>query len=58
MQEVVDKNAEVVGGRHTVSVRPDARNGSCEVSLVLQPLADWLLGAANYGFCTAQFSQR
>lgn len=40
MQEVVDLNAEVIGGRYAVSVRPDARNGSCEVSLVLQPVAD------------------
>ena len=40
MQEVVDLNAEVIGGRYVVSVRPDARNGSCEVSLVLQPVAD------------------
>lgn len=40
MQEVVDLNAEVIGGRYAVSVRPDARNGSCEVSLMLQPVAD------------------
>ncbi len=30
MQEVVDLNAEVIGGRYAVSVRPDARTGSCE----------------------------
>lgn len=40
MQEVVGPNAEVIGGRYAVSVRPDARNGSCEASLVLQPVAD------------------
>lgn len=39
MQEVVDLNAEVIGGRYAVSVRPDARTGSCEVSLVLKPVA-------------------
>lgn len=37
IQEVIDLNAEVVGGRYTATVRPDARHGSCEVNLVLRP---------------------
>ncbi|WKG02256.1 helix-turn-helix domain-containing protein [Mycolicibacterium sp. HK-90] len=37
IQEVIDVNAEALGGRFAVSVRPDARHGSCEVSLVLRP---------------------
>ncbi|MCG7609778.1 MULTISPECIES: helix-turn-helix transcriptional regulator [Mycobacterium] len=40
MQEVIDLNAEAIGGRYEVSVRPDARHGSCEVSLQLQPVAN------------------
>lgn len=39
IQEVIDLNAEVIGGRYAASVRPDARHGSCEVSLVLRPVA-------------------
>ena len=38
IQEVIDLNADVVGGRYTASVRPDARRGSCEVSLTLRPV--------------------
>ncbi|OMC35116.1 ArsR family transcriptional regulator [Mycobacterium sp. GA-1841] len=37
IQEVIDLNAEVVGGRYTATVRPDSRHGSCEVNLVLRP---------------------
>lgn len=40
IQEVIDLNAEVIGSRYAVSVRPDARHGSCEVSLMLRPLGD------------------
>ncbi|MGV0811892.1 helix-turn-helix domain-containing protein [Mycolicibacterium boenickei] len=38
IQEVIDLNAEVIGGRYAASVRPDALHGSCEVSLVLRPV--------------------
>ncbi|MDV3124155.1 helix-turn-helix domain-containing protein [Mycobacterium sp. 21AC1] len=37
IQEVIDLNAEVIGGRYVVEVRPDSRNGSCEVSLLVRP---------------------
>lgn len=37
IQEVVDRNAEVIGGRYRVAVTPDPRAGSCEVGLILRP---------------------
>ncbi|CRZ18374.1 transcriptional regulator [Mycolicibacterium neworleansense] len=40
IQEVIDMNSEVIGGRYAASVRPDATHGSCEVSLVLRPVPD------------------
>ncbi len=44
IQEVIDLNAEVIGGRYQAAVRPDARHGSCEVSLVVRPVTDQLPG--------------
>lgn len=40
IQEVIDLNSEVIGGRHSVTVRPDSQRGSCEVSLVVRAAAD------------------
>ncbi|MGE0219695.1 helix-turn-helix transcriptional regulator [Mycolicibacterium sp.] len=37
IQEVIDSNADALGGHHRVSVTPDPRGGSCEVGLVLRP---------------------
>ncbi len=37
IQEVIDLNADVIGGRYCAAVAPDPRAGSCEVSLVLHP---------------------
>lgn len=37
IQEVIDLNADAIGGRYRAAVTPDARGGSCEVSLVLRP---------------------
>lgn len=37
IQEVIDLNAESIGGSYDVLVTPDARGGSCEVGLVLRP---------------------
>ncbi|MBU9766446.1 ArsR family transcriptional regulator [Mycobacterium sp. TNTM28] len=39
IQEVIDLNAELVG-QYTASVRPDARHGSCEVSVVVRPVPE------------------
>lgn len=38
IQEVVDLNAAIIGGDYSVTVQPDAHEGSCEVALVLRPL--------------------
>lgn len=37
IQEVIDHNASALGHRYSAAVRPDSRQGSCEVSLVLRP---------------------
>jgi predicted ArsR family transcriptional regulator len=37
IQEVIDRNAESIGGRYGVTVTPDPRGGSCEVGVVLSP---------------------
>lgn len=37
MQEVIDVHRNAIGVRYDVEVRPDARHGSCEVSLNLRP---------------------
>ncbi|MGP4058822.1 helix-turn-helix transcriptional regulator [Mycobacterium sp. 4D054] len=37
IQEVIDLNADAVGGRYGVAVTPDPHGGSCEVGLVLRP---------------------
>jgi predicted ArsR family transcriptional regulator len=37
IQEVIDLNADAIGGRYRAAVTPDVRGGSCEVSLVLRP---------------------
>jgi len=58
IQEVIDVNAEAIGGGYTACVRRDTRRGWCEVRLVLRPVSGWLLWAANYRFGRAQFSQQ
>ena len=40
IQEVVDSHAETLGGGYRVSVQPDPRAGSCEVSLRLEAAPD------------------
>ncbi|WP_245905953.1 helix-turn-helix domain-containing protein [Mycolicibacterium palauense] len=37
IQEVLDLNADAVGGRYLATVAPDPGGGSCEVSLTLRP---------------------
>ncbi len=37
IQEVIDLNADALGGRYRVAVTPDPRAGSCEVGLTLRP---------------------
>ncbi|WP_448412416.1 helix-turn-helix transcriptional regulator [Mycolicibacterium sp. XJ652] len=37
IQEVIDCNVEAIGRRYLAAVTPDARAGSCEVSLMLRP---------------------
>lgn len=37
IQEVVNHNAESIGGRYRVTVTPDPRGGSCEIGVVLSP---------------------
>ena len=37
IQEVIDANAGLLGRTYRVAVRPDARGGACEVSLVVAP---------------------
>ncbi|MGV0834990.1 helix-turn-helix transcriptional regulator [Mycolicibacterium thermoresistibile] len=37
IQEVIDRNADIVGGRYRAAVTPDPQAGSCEVSLSLRP---------------------
>jgi predicted ArsR family transcriptional regulator len=37
IQEVIDLNADSIGGRYRVMVTPDPGGGSCEVDLVLRP---------------------
>jgi hypothetical protein len=37
IQEVIDQNAPALGHRYSAAVRPDSRQGTCEVSLVLRP---------------------
>lgn len=37
IQEVIERNAEVIGERYRAAVTPDPHAGSCEVSLVLRP---------------------
>jgi predicted ArsR family transcriptional regulator len=37
IQEVIDLNADAIGGRYRAAVTPDPPGGSCEVSLVLRP---------------------
>ncbi|MCV6980691.1 ArsR family transcriptional regulator [Mycolicibacterium pulveris] len=37
IQEVIDRNVDVIGARYHAAVTPDATAGSCEVSLALQP---------------------
>lgn len=37
IQEVIERNAEVIGRRYHASVTPDPHAGSCEISLVLRP---------------------
>jgi predicted ArsR family transcriptional regulator len=37
IQEVIDLNAESVGGHYRVAVTPDPHAGSCEVGLILRP---------------------
>ena len=39
IQEVIDLNADAIGAHYRAAVTPDARGGSCEVSLVLRPKA-------------------
>lgn len=53
IQEVIDMNADAVGGRFTVSVRPDAKGGSCEVSLVVSPVtrSGWCTGTTAANNC-------
>lgn len=49
IQEVIDLNSEVIGGRYIVAVRPDSLHGSCEVSLVVRAAAKGLGNAAAGG---------
>lgn len=49
IQEVIALNAEAIGGRYAVEVRPDSQHGSCEVSLVVRP--------ANISPASTQVSQ-
>lgn len=37
IQEVIERNVEAIGRRYLAAVTPDARAGSCEVSLMLRP---------------------
>ena len=37
IQEVIDRNAAAIGRNYLVTVTPDARGGSCEVGLKLEP---------------------
>lgn len=37
IQEVIDLNADAIGGRYLATVAPDPHEGSCQVSLVLHP---------------------
>lgn len=37
IQEVLDVNAEAIGGRFQVTVSPDAAHGDCTVSMALEP---------------------
>ena len=37
IQEVIDINTDAIGAGYRATVTPDAREGSCEVSLVLRP---------------------
>lgn len=37
IQEVIDVNAESIGGNYSVAVTPDPHAGSCEVGLILRP---------------------
>ncbi|SIN58721.1 Possible transcriptional regulator [Mycobacteroides abscessus subsp. abscessus] len=38
IQEVLDVNADAIGGQFQVTVSPDAGHGDCTVNLALEPL--------------------